>query len=66
MIDTQLGRFIILPLVICVAGGFLFAGATKAALARILMGFGSAFAFIGMLMVATLVFKQKYFTFIPE
>ena len=60
-------QVIIIPLIICVLGGFLFASATNfyiAAFARILVGFGSAFAFIGVFMMASQVFNQKYFTFI--
>ena len=58
---------IMLPLLICVSGGFLFAIATNfylAACARIFMGFGSAFAFIGVLVVASHVFSKHYFTLI--
>lgn len=58
---------IMLPLLICVVGGFLFGLAPNfylAALARIFMGFGSAFAFIGVLVVASHVFNQRYFTLI--
>ena len=55
---------ILLPLLICIIGGFLFAMAPNfylAACARIFMGFGSAFAFIGVLVVASYVFPERYF-----
>ncbi|WP_192482952.1 MULTISPECIES: MFS transporter [Cysteiniphilum] len=58
---------IMLPLLICVIGGFLFGLAPNfylAACARIFMGFGSAFAFIGVLVVASHVFSKRYFTLI--
>ena len=55
---------ILLPLSICIIGGFLFAMASNfymAVYARIFMGFGSAFAFIGVLVVASHVFPERYF-----
>lgn len=55
---------ILFPLLICIIGGFLFAMAPNfylAACARIFMGFGSAFAFIGVLVVASHVFPERYF-----
>ncbi len=58
---------ILLPLLICVVGGFLFGLAPNfylATCARIFMGFGSAFAFIGVLVVASHVFSKHYFTLI--
>ncbi len=58
---------IMLPLAICIVGGFLFALAPNfyfATFARIFMGFGSAFAFIGVLVVASHVFSKRYFTLI--
>ncbi|MDC0535110.1 MFS transporter [Francisellaceae bacterium] len=58
---------IMMPLLICTVGGFLFALAPNvylAGCARIFMGFGSAFAFIGVLVVASHVFPAKYFAFI--
>lgn len=58
---------ILLPLLICIIGGFLFALAPNfylAACARIFMGFGSAFAFIGVLVVASHVYSKRYFTLI--
>lgn len=58
---------IMLPLLICVIGGFLFGLAPNfylAACARIFMGFGSAFAFIGVLVVASHVFSKRYFTLV--
>jgi predicted MFS family arabinose efflux permease len=58
---------IMIPLLICTIGGFLFAMAPNvylAGCARIFMGFGSAFAFIGVLVVAAQVFPSRYFAFI--
>ncbi len=58
---------IMMPLLMCTIGGFLFAIAPNvylAGCARIFMGFGSAFAFIGVLVVASHVFPAKYFAFI--
>lgn len=58
---------IMVPLLICTIGSFLFALAPNvylAACARIFMGFGSAFAFIGVLVVASKVFPAHYFAFI--
>lgn len=58
---------IMFPLLICVIGGVLFGLAPNfylAACARIFMGFGSAFAFIGVLVVASHVFSKRYFTLI--
>lgn len=55
---------IILPLLICSAGVFLFSlshDVLSASLARILMGTGSAFAFIGVLVVAADIFPKRYF-----
>ena len=55
---------ILLPLLACVVGTFLFgisSSAVEAALARLLMGAGSAFAFIGVLVVAADVFPKKHF-----
>ena len=60
-------KVIMAPLITCILGGILFAIAPSfyiAAFARILMGFGSAFAFIGVLVVASHVFNKKYFTVI--
>ncbi len=55
---------IIIPLVICTIGGLIFSVAPNfyvASAARIFMGFGSAFAFIGVLVVASEVFPKKHF-----
>ena len=57
---------ILLPLLACIIGGFLFAIAPNfylATCARIFMGCGSAFAFIGVLVVASHVFPERYFSF---
>ena len=58
---------IVLPLVTCCLGALLFANAsnaTMAAVARMLMGSGSAFAFIGVLVVAAEVFPSQHFALI--
>ena len=55
---------ILFPLLLCIMGGFLFGISSNFYLisaARILMGFGSAFAFIGVLVVASNVFPERYF-----
>lgn len=55
---------ILYPLLTCVAGTMLFAvahSAIEASLARMLMGAGSAFAFIGVLTVAADVFPKRHF-----
>ena len=55
---------IIYPLALCVTGTFLFGlanSALMASLARLLMGAGSAFAFIGVLTVAADVFPRQHF-----
>ena len=55
---------IIYPLLLCIIGTFLFGIANSvltASLARLLMGAGSAFAFIGVLTVAADVFPKKHF-----
>lgn len=54
------------PLLLCVIGCAIFALSTNiyvSIIARIIMGFGSAFAFIGVLMIASLVFNKKHFPF---
>ncbi len=55
---------ITVSILICVAGAFLFGHSQDAFMAaggRFLMGIGSAFAFIGVLMVATKCFPMPYF-----
>lgn len=55
---------IILPLLICSLGVYLFSispGIIVASVARLLMGGGSAFAFIAVLVVASDVFPKQYF-----
>ncbi|PCI77291.1 MFS transporter [Candidatus Aerophobetes bacterium] len=52
---------------ICVAGAFFFAEAdtfTFASLGRFFMGFGSAFAFVGVLTIANRWFAPKHFAFL--
>ena len=63
--DTK--KTLLTALLICTTGSILFALARNfymAAGARILMGFGSAFAFIGVLVVAGRIFPARYFAFI--
>lgn len=58
---------ILLPLTICIAGAFLFSIATSAytaSLGRLLMGAGSAFAFISVLVVANDLFHPRQFAFL--
>jgi len=55
---------IILPLLICSLGVYLFSisgGLWSASFARLLMGGGSAFAFIAVLVIASEVFPRQYF-----
>jgi MFS family permease len=58
-------RFVvILPLLVCSLGTYLFGHSHSlltAALARLLMGSGSAFAFIAVLVVSSEIFDKKYF-----
>lgn len=58
-------RFVVvIPLLICVMGTFLFSQADNiavASMARALMGLGSAFAFIAVLVVAADLFPNQYF-----
>ncbi|MEY3182607.1 MAG: major facilitator family transporter [Pseudomonadota bacterium] len=49
---------------ICVGGTFLFCGTDSfwmAQLGRFLMGFGSAFAYVGVLKISSIWFPKKYF-----
>lgn len=58
---------IVIPLSICIAGAFLFSTADSpiaASVARLLMGAGSAFAFISVLVVANDLFHPKHFAFL--
>lgn len=58
---------IILPLTVCIIGAFLFSIAQSALIAsaaRLLMGAGSAFAFISVLVVANDLFPPKHFAFL--
>ncbi len=55
---------LMLPLLLCAGGCFVFAlakGFWLGAVGRLLMGAGSAFAFIAVLVVATDIFSQKWF-----
>lgn len=55
---------IVSSIIVCVTGTLLFSIATNfymACLARLLMGLGSAFAFISVLVVASDMFKAKHF-----
>lgn len=55
---------VIVPLILCAAGSFFFAQADSivgGSLGRLLMGTGSAFAFISVLVVASDLFDDKYF-----
>ena len=67
MITAKVGtkRTLIAAISICVTSVFLFShatGFTSALLARLLMGFGSSFAFVCLLVTATIWFPQKYFS----
>ncbi len=58
---------IAIAILICVSGAFFFGWSENvwmAALGRFLMGIGSAFAFIGVLVVATQGFPLRYFAFL--
>lgn len=68
MFDRFGARLLItFALLICVAGAFFF-GSTEtvymAALARFLIGFGSAFAFTGVLVVSAFWFHPQHFSFL--
>lgn len=55
---------VVIPLLVCALGTFVFGQADNlivASLARALMGLGSAFAFIAVLVVAADLFPNKYF-----
>lgn len=57
-------NIVLIPLLTCAIGAALFGlshSVWEAALARLLMGLGSAFAFIGVLVVAADVFPKKHF-----
>jgi len=56
-----------LAVVVCACGALLFSLATHASLAalgRFMMGFGGAFSFVGVLLVASRWFPAKYFALI--
>ncbi len=56
-----------LSILICSLGAYFFGETTTvyfAGLGRFMMGFGSAFAFIGVLVVASQWFEKKYFAFL--
>ena len=55
---------VVIPLIICAIGAYLFSlthSVVGGSAARLLMGAGSAFAFISVLVVASDVFPEKYF-----
>jgi MFS family permease len=55
---------VIIPLLICASGAYVFSLANsglEAALARVLMGLGGAYAFIAVLVVADDVFPSRHF-----
>ncbi len=57
-------RLLTLATLCCVLGSFLFAGTSiliVAQLGRLLIGFGSAFAFVGVLKLATIWLPRRYF-----
>lgn len=63
----KLRTVIIVPLLVCSFGTYLFSFANTVlfgSLARLLMGCGSAFAFIAVLVTAANVFDRKYFAFL--
>jgi MFS family permease len=65
LFDKYNPRIVItLSILVCVLGTILFANATNVytgSLARLLMGSGSAFAFVAVLVVTADLFKAKYF-----
>ncbi|MCH9770400.1 MAG: MFS transporter [Gammaproteobacteria bacterium] len=59
-------KIMIFASLVCAAATFLFAhsqGFTTALLSRLLMGFGSSFAFVCLLVIAVTWFPRKYFGF---
>lgn len=68
LFDRYSSRWLItIALLVCVAGAFFFGGTATAFLAgmgRFFMGLGSAFAFIGVLVVAARWFAPTYFAFL--
>lgn len=57
-------RLLTLASLFCVVGSFLFAATTHlwvAEIGRFMIGFGSAFAFVGVLKLATIWLPQRYF-----
>ena len=60
----QVRWVIVVPLLVCASGALVFSYATgigSGSLGRLLMGMGSAFAFIAVLVVAGDLFEGKYF-----
>jgi MFS family permease len=60
----SLSKIIILPIIICAVGVILFglsSSIIQASIARMLIGAGSAFAFIAVLVVAADIFPAKHF-----
>ena len=68
VLDRLRPRWVItLAILVCVAGNALLAVAPNvyvACMARLLMGFGSAFAFVSVLVVTKDLFSSKHFAFI--
>lgn len=59
-------RLMIVATLVCAGATFLFANAqgfTSALISRLLMGFGSSFAFVCLLVIAITWFPRKYFGF---
>lgn len=60
----SVGKLIPIPILVCAIGAIIFGLATtviEASIARMLMGIGSAFAFIAVLVVAAEIFPAKHF-----
>lgn len=68
LFDRYRPRYVItISIVICSLGCLAFSAATNiylGSLARMLMGFGSAFAFVAVLVVTADLFSSRYFAFI--
>jgi Sugar phosphate permease len=59
-------RILIFAILVCVISAFLFANAasfSQAFISRMMMGFGSSFAFVCLLVIAATWFPRKYFGF---
>ncbi len=68
LFDRFPAKYLLLIAMCCCAGGLLFFSLTSQvltlALGRFLMGIGSAFAFVGVLVIASRWFKRRYFAFL--